>query len=215
MHTQNNIEQCWRRCLRLRANKSSCGILCVPLLFFHQSGLRNSTEIYKLMFPHDETASQLVAYSPQPSKPTKSHCCRQGKRRFVPNMKHRMQNTNTNSTPEQTLKRFSKKILCDEQASQLVAYSPPQQKASTEAFCSWQWTGKRWCMHKIINTKYQYNTLWLKIDSITQSNTQLFILHYLFLFLSYKVLPEILHNKYSNMAHLPCYQLPENFSILR
>ena len=53
--------------------------------------------------------SQLVAYSPQPSKPTKSHCCRQGKRRCVPNMKHRMQNTNTNSTPEQTLKRFSKK----------------------------------------------------------------------------------------------------------
>ena len=107
MHTQNNIEQCWRRCLRLRANKSSCGILCVPSLFFHQSGLRNSTEIYKLMFPRDETASQLVAYSPQPSKPTKSHCCRQGKRRCVPNMKHRMQNTNTNSTPEQTLKRFT------------------------------------------------------------------------------------------------------------
>ena len=60
----------------------------------------NSTEIYKLMFPRDETASQLVAYSPQPSKPTKSHCCRQGKRRCVPNMKHRMQNTNTNSTSE-------------------------------------------------------------------------------------------------------------------
>ena len=53
--------------------------------------------------------SQLVAYSTQPSKPTKSHCCRQGKRRCVPNMKYRMQNTNTNSTPEQTLKRFSKK----------------------------------------------------------------------------------------------------------
>ena len=68
--------------------------------FFHRSGLRNSTEIYKLMFPRDETASQLVAYSPQPNKPTKSHCCRQGKRRCVPNMKHRMQNTNTNSTPE-------------------------------------------------------------------------------------------------------------------
>ena len=26
---------------------------------------------------------------------------------------------------------------------------------------------------------------------------------------------EILHNKYLNMAYLPCYQLPENFSILR